>query len=64
MQQLMLEVAEFEDGCSDQNIPWAEAHRIIDWLGTAFALKYVALDETFASELDAMLPASATMSAK
>ena len=64
MQQLMLEVAQFDDGCSEHNIPWADAHRVIDWMGTAFALKYVAQDETFASELDAMLPAFATMSAK
>lgn len=43
---------QFEDGCSDANIPPAEAHAAINWYGTAFFQAELVGDASFASCLD------------
>lgn len=46
VEQLGLSIAEFDDGCGDANIPFAEAHAIIDRYSTAWLQRWLLGVET------------------
>ncbi|MBI4701901.1 MAG: dienelactone hydrolase family protein [Deltaproteobacteria bacterium] len=63
--ELGLSGEEFQDGCSPDNVPAAQAHAIIDRYATAFFQLAVAGDDAFAAELDpASAPVGASLQAK
>ena len=51
-----LSVEEFKDGCGPDNVPWQEAHAVIQRISTAFLQVELAGAEDFASMLDPAQP--------
>lgn len=65
VEEIGLSIEQIEDGCADDNIPFAEAHRIINRSATSFFKVFVARDDSFdyASALTAVA-APATLDVK
>ena len=51
-----LSVEEFKDGCGPDNLPWQEAHGLIQRISTAFLQVELAGESDFAAELDPAQP--------
>ena len=47
VEEIGVEVGAIDDGCSEQNIPYADAHEIINLYATAFFKQYVAGDDSY-----------------
>jgi predicted dienelactone hydrolase len=68
MEIVGIQLEEFDDGCSEENIPYADAHHIINRFATAFLKVYVAGDSSYPYgehlSADTELPDTATLEVK
>jgi predicted dienelactone hydrolase len=56
LEQMALELDDFEDGCSDEHVDPAKAHPLLVRYATAFFQSHVQRDASFASHLDPTVP--------